>query len=268
MDHSEFQHHKVRLGKHPYRHDERTLQLARFFKADEIAVPSTFDFDKGRKAFPNRMWGNDEYGDCVIAAEANDELRLERVETWQTPNIQDDDAINRYKSMTGCREPGDENDTGLEIIVAMRNWRNQGFLTSYKGRDYKIDAYGELDPANPEQLRMATYLLHGIHFGFWLPAAAQKMTQSGVWDYNGETGSEWQPGSWGGHCVYGKRFTQNSIFVLTWEMEIEVTNAFISKYADEAWGVVDSLDVWRKTGHLDVDAMEKELSQITSTVNK
>lgn len=268
MKHSEFQHEKVRLGKHPYKHDERTLQLARFFKTDAVAIPSSFDFDHNRKPFPERMWGNDAYGDCVIAAEANNELRLERVETWQTVSIQDGDAINRYKHITGCEQPGDERDTGLVILDTMKDWRGNGFKTAYKGRDYKIDAYGELDASNPEELRAGIFLLHGIHFGIALPAAAQKMTNQGKWDYNGESGAQWEPGSWGGHCVYAKRYTNSSIYVLTWEMEIEVTNPFIEKYADEAWGVVDSLDAWRSSSHFDVAAMEAALRSISTKVDQ
>jgi hypothetical protein len=268
MELAEFHHSKVRLGKQPHKHDDRTLRLARYFDTSGIVIPENFDFDAKRKPFPVRMWGNDQYGDCVIAAEANGELRLERVETWQTVPIVDADAINRYKLLTGCKEAGDENDTGLVILDAMRNWRKLGFLTAYKERDYKIDAYGELDTHDPQQLREGIYLLHGIHFGFALPAAAQEMTNNGVWDYKGETGSEWEPGSWGGHCVYAKKYTPESIYVLTWGMEIEVTNAFVHKYADEAWGVVDSLDAWRKTGHFNVDAMESDLSQISTKVNQ
>jgi hypothetical protein len=263
----EFQHDAVKLGKQPYQHDERTLMLAKFMPTD-IRVPADFDFDAGRKPQTPHMWGNDSFGDCVIAGEANEILRLERVEAWQTPQLTDEDAINRYMHLTGCKEPGDANDTGLEIVAAHRDWRNNGFMIAYKGRTYKIDAYGEIDPSDHELVRLTTFLLHGTQWGFWLPLAAQDMTGKGKWDYNGETGADWKPGSWGGHCVYAKKFSPNSIFVETWEMEVEVTNRFIDKYADEAWGVVDNLDPWRKTGHLNVDAMEKELAEITGKVNQ
>lgn len=267
MEHKEFQHDAVKLGKQPYQHDARTLMLAKFLPT-EIRVPTDYDFDAGRKAIPDHMWGNDEYGDCVIAGESNEILRLERVETWSTPKLADTDAVARYKKLTGCKSPGDANDVGLEIVAAHRDWRNNGYQIAYNNRNYKIDAYGEIDPADHELVRLTTYLLHGTQWGFWLPAAAQKMTNSGLWDYNGQSGPSWKPGSWGGHCVYAKKFTANSIFVKTWGMEIEVTNAFVDRYADEAWGVVDNLDEWRKTGHLDVAAMEKELAEVTSKIDQ
>lgn len=268
MKNSEFHHSKVKLGKQAYKHDPRTLRLAEFFELPDLRLPDTFDFDHNRRAIPNRMWGNDAYGDCVIAGEANQLLRLERVEAWTTIPLTDDDAINRYKGLTGCKQPGDNNDTGLVILDTNRNWRNVGFLTSYKGHNFKIDAYGELDPNNHDEIKFAVYLLHGVQWGIALPEAAQFMTNEGMWDYNGETGSEWEPGSWGGHCVYSPAYTPRGVKVLTWDMEIEMTWNFIAKYVDEAWGVVDSLDAWRKTGHLDVSAMETRLRQITSKIDQ
>jgi hypothetical protein len=257
----------VKLGKKEYVHDDRTLMMGKYILPD-ITVPPTFDFDAPRRPFPVKVWGNEEYGDCVIAGEANQTLRLERIEAHRTVPLDDQDAIDRYKTMTLCEQPGDENDTGLEIIEAMRNWKNVGFYMHTRGRIFTIAAYGELDPSDRQITRAASYLLHGVQWGFWLPRAAQAMTEDLVWDYNGETGAEWKPGSWGGHCVYSKQFDEDSHTVLTWGREVRVSDSFIDRYADEAWAVVDSLDPWKKTQVLDVDKLEQELGQISSKVNR
>lgn len=257
----------MRLGKSEHKYDERTLRIARFM-LPEIRIPTKFDFDARRRPFATHMWGNDAYGDCVIAGQANHLLRLERVEQRGTIALSDSDAVNRYKQLTGCKNPGDENDTGLYVLDAMRNWRNSGFeQTTKKQRNYKIAAYGELEPEDRHQLRYAIYLLHGIHMGFWLPAAAQGMTSNGYWDYNGESGPEWQPGSWGGHLVFAKKYDDESVYVMTWGTEVKVSSNFIDKYCDEAWAVVDSLDSWRTKETINVGALEKQLSQITTKVN-
>lgn len=258
----EFDHSAVQLGKAQYVHDERSLMMAKFV-LPAVHTPERFDFDHDRYPFANPMWGNDHYGDCVIATESAHILRLQRIESRRTPKVFSSDAIARYLKLTGGQ------DNGLEIIMAMRDWHNSGYDTAYKNRNYKIAAYGELDPEDGLQLRTSCYLLHGIHFGFWLPTAAQAMTRNGIWDYQGQTGPEWQPGSWGGHCVYSKKFDPDSMSVLTWGREVQVSNSFIQKYADEAWAVVDSLDPWRKSDMiLDVSRLEKELAQITSKVNQ
>jgi hypothetical protein len=256
----------VRLGKKEYVSDNRTLRLARFILSD-VRVPVKFDFDKHKAPFPIRTWGNDTWGDCVIAGEANQLLRLERVEQRRTIPLLDSDVINRYKALTGSVSPEDANDSGLVILEAMRDWFHNGFPIAAKSRNYSIAAYGELDLMDRAQLRMASYLLHGIHIGFSLPRAAQQMTNEGVWHYEGQTGPEWHPGSWGGHLVYSKAFDPDSHEILTWGMKVKVTNEFLEKYADEAWAVVDNFDSWRVKQTVDVDGLCKQLGQITSKVN-
>lgn len=251
-------HEGHRLGKDPHKHDARTLMLARFV-LPEIHVPQSYDFDKGKTPLPLVPWGNDVWGDCVIAGEANHLLRLERIEQRRTVKLTTEIVVDRYKLLTGAKTPSDNNDTGLVVLDAMRDWRANGFQVS--NRNYKIVAYGELEPNDRTQLRMASYVLHGIHFGFWLPNAAQRMNK--VWDWNGEVGAEWQPGSWGGHLVFSKKFNPDGHEILSWGEKIFVTNAFIERYCDEAWAVVDSLDNWRVKQTIDVPALIASLHQIS-----
>lgn len=251
-----------RLGKGAYQHDVRTLRLVEFALPD-LRVPENFDFDKRRASFPNHVWGNDAYGDCVIAGRANNLIRLERVEQRRTLDLKDEDAIDCYKRLTGCKRPGDANDTGLVVLEAMRDWRNNGW--ALRERNYKIAAYGEVEPTNRVQLRMAIYIFHGIHLGLWLPVAAQRMGNK--WDYQGGSGQEWQPGSWGGHLVYAKKFGPEGLYVMTWGEEVLLTNSFVEKYCDEAWAVVDDLDNWRSKQTIDVSALEAQLAQISGHVN-
>lgn len=249
----------LRLGKKDYEHDDRTVMMARFLTP--VRVPSNYDFDKRRRPFPLKMWKNDELGDCVIVGRANQQLRLERVEQRRTISMRDVDVVNEY-----FRESGGQ-DSGLVMLYSMRSWRNEGWTVN--GRQYQIAAYGEIEPQDLDQLRAAIYILHGVQYGFSLPIAAQRMTDQGVWDYNGETGSEWQPGSWGGHCVYGKAYRTNEEFpILTWGREVIVTGNFIRKYCDEAWAVVDSLDPWRHSNSLDVEALKTQLREISSHVDE
>jgi hypothetical protein len=253
-------HPTFKLGKQDHKHDDRTLMMANFIEVP--VLPASFDFDRHRAKFPVEMWGNDEFGDCVIAAESNALLRMERVEQRRTVKLSDADAITRYKGLTGCQSPGDENDTGLVMLDTMSDWHHNGYdRTAEKPEhSFTIAAYGELDPADDHQLRGAIYLLGGIHFGFALPISAQAQTDKGYWDV--VSGPESQAGSWGGHCVYAKRYDADNIYVLTWGMEIRVTNAFIKKYCDEVWVVVDDLDRWRATDHLDVQALIAKLHDI------
>lgn len=254
-----------RLGKKDYKHDPRTLMLARFM-ATEIRTPAVYDYDKGKTPLPLHMWGNDQWGDCVFAGRANLQVRLERIEQRRTIPLTDDTVVSLYKRLTGAQTPGDSNDEGYVILEALRQWKNEGW--DIGGKNYKIAAYGELDPADFQQLKSATYFLHGVTFGFALPNAAQAMTDAGKWDYNGETSPDFAPGSWGGHCVFSKAYTREGMKVLTWGREILVTWNFIKKYCDEAWAVVDALDTWKIRQTIDVTKLTEELGQISHKVNQ
>lgn len=256
-----------RLGKAEHKADERTLMLARYMA--DISIRPTFNFDKGRAAIPLRPWGNNDYGNCVEAAKANAILRLERVEQRRTLPIVDNTVIWWYQRESirqfgppAPMYPGDARDQGLFMLNAFSSWRHEGreIQVGKNLRTFKIAAYGELDPNDTHQLRQAIYLLYGIHMGFWLPRAAARMPK--VWDYKGETGPEWEPGSWGGHAVFSKRYDTDGIHVLTWGEEILITDAFVKRYCDEAWAVVDQLDVWRATRAFDVDAMLARLREV------
>lgn len=255
----------LRLGKQDYKPDPRTLMMGDFLTT-LIAHPTSFDFDKNRAAFPNNLWGNDEWGDCVIAGRVNHLLRLERVETRSTVPVTDQDAIDKYKQLTGSVSPGDNNDTGLVVLDALRDWRSNGWDLKSSSRSalrkYRVEAFGELDVQDTEQQKSAIYVLHGAQFGYWLPRAAQQMTRDGAWDYKGQTGPEWQPGSWGGHLVYSKQYNPSGFVVKTWGMNVLVTEAFHKKYCDEAWAVVDSLDAWRSHPEIDVVGLMARLKEI------
>jgi hypothetical protein len=251
----------MRLGKQEHKFDERTLLMANYMLPD-IRVPYRYNFDRGKTPLPLPMWGNDKWGDCVIAGEANHLLRLERIEQRRTVKLTEQIVVDRYKHLTGAQQPDDANDTGLVVLEAMRNWYHEGWTVN--GRNYTIAAYGELEPGDRKQLRMGVYLLHGIHLGYWLPLSARKMTDEGVWDYQGQTGAEWQPGSWGGHLVYSKAFDEKGLEILTWGQKVKVTNAFIEKYCDEAWAVVDNFDSWRVRQTINVAALTNKLQLISS----
>lgn len=251
-----------KLGKQDHKYDKRTLKLGTFL-LPEIRVPAQYDFDKNKRPIPIPDWGNLTWGNCVVAGEANHLLRMERIEQRRTVPLSEEAVVRRYKALSGAQKPGDDHDTGLIVLEAMRQWRKGGWNVGSK--NYKIAAYGELEPGDGKQLRMAAYVLHGIHFGFSLPNAAQRMGK--IWDYNGETGQEWRPGSWGGHLVYGKAFNPGGFEILSWGLKVFVRNSFIEHYCDEAWAVVDSLDSWRVKQTVNVTKLLGQLGQITDKLN-
>lgn len=250
----------VRLGKKDYEFDAKTLKIGEAISTT-VVVPAVYDFDRGRHPFPLEMWGNDQWGNCAKVSQANEIIRLERLEQRKTLPITANDVIEAYKQETGAQSPGDPRDEGLVMLQNNRLWRTAGF--PLKTRRYKIAAFGELDPNDMAMLRAAVFLLHGVQFGFALPRACQNM--GAVWDYQGGTGEEWAPGSWGGHAVFSKSYNRDGMGVLTWGMRVHVTNAFIKRYSDEAWAVVDDFDNWRSRPEIDIEAIKNHLHEIGAT---
>ena len=252
----------VQLGKHEYVHDERTVMMGPLLTDAALAFPATYDFDKNRRPFPKNVWGNDEYGDCVIAGRCNNLLRLERAETRGTPVLTNEIAVEKYFQLTGGQ------DVGLNVISTLRDWRTNGWdlkgsaAANAPTRNFRISAFGELDPLDIPQQKAAIYALHGVQFGYWLPRQAQVMTRNGVWDYNGETGSSWNPGSWGGHLVYSKQYSPKGMTVRTWGIDVLVTDAFHKKYCDESWVVIDDLDKWRTKPEINIVGLMQKLKDI------
>lgn len=247
--------------------NKKTIVLDDFVRGD-VQVPSVFDFDVGRKPFPLPMWGNADYGDCELAARANYLLRLQRAQTRTTPGINDDDVIALYKQMTGCVSPGDANDSGLATLDNLNQWRAGWNITKnwqiggQQTRDYRISAYGMVDGKIPAKLRTAIFLFGGCLLAADMPITAQAQTDTGVWSYDDRSPPDAQPGSWGGHCIYSKRFDAQNIYVLTWGKEVRVTNEWWSVYGQEAYSVVDSFDSWFKFAHtLDVQGLIDKMKQ-------
>jgi hypothetical protein len=252
---------KVALGKQEYKYDPRTIVLGAHLQP-EAAPPEKFDYDHGKKPFPLDPWGNDENGDCVFVMEANGLVRVERAESHRTIAIDTDVVLGKYRALTGSQLAGDAKDEGYVILDALGDWRNAGWVVGK--HDYKIEAYGELDKNNPDELRRAIWLLGGIHAGFGLPAYLQGLVSRGERTWDVQEGPEAEPYSWGGHAMYGKRYDKDGIYFLTWGEEVYLTNAFISRYMDEVWAVVDALDAHSR--YLDVDALSKILRGLASNV--
>lgn len=265
----------VALGKLDYKHDPRTLMLGEHLAPPvELRVPNIFDFDKRRAKLPIETWGNNEWGNCVMVGQAHHVARHYRIEARRSLKITAQDVIAAYQAESerqfGARpqSPGDPNDRGLYVLEALKGWRGLGWnlATGKRARDiFEIAAYGELNQQDRQQLRAACFLLHGIHFGIWLPrTAAQQWQSNQSWDDTGSADPDAQPGSWGGHLVYAKRYDEGGFYCITWGREQYMTNRFIERYVDESWATVDALD--KHSRWLNVQAMIQHLHNVGATI--
>src|SRR5438067_8445368 len=83
------QAHKVfKLGKSAAKEDVRNLKFAAVLAAAPTLPPS-YDFDIAHPGIPTPMFGNDVYGDCVVAGRAHQTLRFEDIEQGSVMMISD-----------------------------------------------------------------------------------------------------------------------------------------------------------------------------------
>src|SRR3954447_21487763 len=97
-----------KLGKLPAKSNRKALLFEDFVQPAAIdKVPDNFNFWAKRAAFPSRMFGNDVYGDCTRASQAEAAMHMERIETKATPRITDAEVIRAYFEMTWRRYSDD-----------------------------------------------------------------------------------------------------------------------------------------------------------------
>ena len=247
------QAHKVfKLGKAPAKRDARNLMLATILKALP-PVPAEYDFDLKHPGIATPMYANDTYGDCVIAGRAHQSLRFERIEQGADVTIKDQDVLREYMEETGGE------DSGLIVLDSLKAWRKVGWR--FGRHKYNVAAFAEVHRSDHDEVRAAIYLLTGAGIGLSVPKSAQAQIQSGKpWDVVG--GPAAKPGSWGGHYVYLSGYTETGPVCVTWGRKQQMTWAFLQKYCDELYAIVDNKDRFVRGSPVDVAKLEQYLSQL------
>ena len=247
-------HQYFKLGKAPAKTDPRTFKLALLLKAPPPAPPQ-FDFDLTHPGIPTPMFGNDTYGDCVIAGRAHLTLRFEDIEQGSVLMITDKTVLKEYFKESGGQ------DSGLNILDSLNEWRQKGWRPTTKPKTYKIHAFAQVTAKNHAEVKAAIFLLVGVYIGLALPKSAQAQIQSGQpWDV--VKGADAAPNSWGGHCVMIPGYNPTGPVCVTWGRKQQMTWAFFDKYCDEAYAIVDEVDSKKGKPGIDVQKLMELLNSL------
>lgn len=218
-------------------------------------LPLTYDVDSEFSGFSDtHMYGNDVYGDCVMAGRAHMTLRFEDFEQVKLINITDKEVENEYFKETGG------GDDGLVMLDSLNLWRKSGWIAA--GQTYNIYAYAQIDVKNHNELMYSVYLLRGGYVGFDVPQSAIDQFNAGqAWTVVSNDG-----GIVGGHCVYIKAYNATGPVCVTWGKAQQMTWAFWDKYFTEAYAVVDNIDSWMNptTDPVNITLLQQELNDITN----
>jgi hypothetical protein len=231
----------VRFGKRKARRDDRNLMFAALLKAPPV-LPAEYDFDVVHHGIPTPMFGNDEYGDCVIAGRAHQTLRFEKAEQDKLIKIGDNDVLREYFNQTGGV------DSGLVVLDSLKEWRSKGWLAAK--RRYKIKAFAQINRARRAEIKRAVFMDLGVGLGLSLPDAALTQFYAGKpWAVTG--GKAGKPNPDNGHYVYVPGYTKSGPVCVTWGRKQQMTWPFLAKYCDEAYAIIDAIDTKKKKRALD-----------------
>jgi len=215
-----------RFGKHPPKHDYRTLRLKTYLTPALAPPPPSYDVfprvyqklntSDATKLFP--MDGNDTLGDCTIAALAHaitvyrGVLGLEQIPTTQN-------VIKLYMHLTGGV------DSGLAELDVLNYWRK------HKVSGDKILAYASIDVKNHIHIQQAIQLFNGVYLGF-------QVQQNCVEQFNAH--QPWTPAplTKDGHAVFAIAYDATGLTVLTWGNIQKATWAWWDECVDEAYAIL------------------------------
>ena len=235
------------FGKTPAKQDDRDLKLADVMLTED-RLPEEYDFDDQHKEIPlpPPTYQNPPLNNCVIAGRAHQTLRFELAEQKVLINITDEDVEREFtKQTSGGR-------TDIEVRPSLDLWRTRGWEAA--GQHFKIKAFSKIDPINPEEIKRMIYIKLGVGLGFDLPESAIKQFNDGQpWEVTPDKAANH------GHYVYVPGYTKDGPVCVTWGRKQQMSWAFVDKYCDEAWVIIDDIDTPEKKRNLDEKKIDEFL---------
>jgi len=235
----------LQFGKAPAKRDDRNLNLADvLLKADPL--PAEYDFDDEHTGIPTPTFGNDKFKNCVIVGRAHQTLRFEIAEQKVLISITDEDVAREYGKETG----GENND--IEALESLKLWRKRGWEAA--GQHFKIKGFAEIkDRTDREAIKRAIYINTGVGLGFILPDSAKTQFEAGQpWEVTRDKAEH-------GHYVYVPGYTKDGPVCVTWGRKQQMSWAFVDKYCDEVYAIIDAIDTPEKKRTLDAEKINEFL---------
>lgn len=226
--------HSLRLGKSKATKDPNGINL-RSVMREPMAIPDEYDARKQYPGAPLSAYGNQQYGDCVMAGQYKQLNLNELRENGKLPGVTPQDVVNEYFRQTGGA------DNGLNMLQSLKSNVKNGLPVGRK-RYYSFGLL-ELHLGDFEGQRQMIYSRVGSYSGVLLPKSAEKEIGSGKpWSITTGPGST--PGSWGGHLILIHAYSKKDKTFLcdTWGQLQLITEAWLKKYQDESRGLIDAVD--------------------------
>jgi hypothetical protein len=182
------------------------------------------------------MYGNDQWGDCVIAGTVHaimlsNWFALNWDKTIAVTDVvpTNTQAVNQYKALTGAVTPGCNNDTGLSVAPYLHQWKTQKMFG-----DNELVMWAPVNYADIEMVYQTINIYGFCALGVQLPQSAEtQFNNNQPWTYVGDP-------SIGGHfiIVVGYNKTAQTLTCVTWGALQEMTVEWFNNQADESYALV------------------------------
>jgi hypothetical protein len=242
-----------RLADEP---DRPHLKLSRILTPELPAPPASADWLSPVPADAWGMLGNDQVGDCTVAAVAHKRIGDAFVGQGRRLDISTADCL-KYYTHFGYR-PGDPStDQGAMCQDVLAYWHRHGF------RGEKNLAYARINVDDHRELKQAIALFGQVYVGVTITQAAEdQFNGDEVWDVTRRSPVL------GGHCITLGAYDSHGLDAVTWGTVHRLTWRWWDVYGDEAWVVLNPRDFTDpKTGRdhdgLDVAALRAHYTALT-----
>jgi hypothetical protein len=214
----------MKLGKTPARKGAVKFALMNYVDWVLPTPPAEFGYEDRIKTWG--VLGNDDYGDCVLAAAAHDTMLWGALGAHPV-EFTDDGVLSDYSVVTGFNINDPSTDQGTDMQAAASYRLKVGVVDS-KGVRHRIGAYVSVEPGNVEQHKAAAWLFGAIDIGIMLSDLQMHQTRAG------EPWSGKLTRNIGGHCVPLVGFKDGYLLVISWGEVQRVDPAFFEAYNDES----------------------------------
>lgn len=254
----------LKFGKKAARPNAVTLKFSDVFNETVMPkAPLVFGHETLLASEDWFMFGNDRYGDCVLAGAAHEHMlwTMEGGGTAARAHFTTADVLSDYSAITGFSTWNPLSDQGTDAQEAAAYRQKTGILDA-QGNRHKIDAYASLKVGDLDQLALATWLFGAVGVGVVCADNMEQQFDAGqLWSGGNLTNS--------GHYVpcVGRNSKGNFLFI-TWGKLQAATPEWVSKYMDEGT-VYLSLEILNASTKLspesfNVDALQQYLKGISN----
>ena len=236
-----------KYGKLGPQFPERLKSFKSYLTTALAPPPAGIDDYDGVASWP--MFGNDQYGDCTMAAAAHGIQCWNAVAKTADPVPAEKDVVAEYLKLTHGR------DSGLVEANVLKTWRRAGLWGN------RIVGYAPVNVHDQITLKQTIQLFGLTYVGIQVPANAEAQFEARQpWTLV----EGWQNQQIvGGHAIPFVGYDAEWLYAVTWGAVQKVAWDWWQTYGDEAWAILPQ--AYKEAGtvdNIDFAALESDLSQV------